>query len=220
MFSIYPHNLFNMTSTYKNTNNCLLFYTAKNFLDAIDSLFQFQFVESKEGRWILEFRPVGELIWQRKPISIALTTNHIEQNKDTNNYYIVNNENNIEEDIHILKTFNYLHALLIEALHNPDLRITDCKTSVSDIKIFKPYHFEDSKFSTWLKQPGQTTLRISNGGTHDNYANLYMAFNNWKYIQLVKRQAANKKRKLEPEVTNETLPAPEQPVPAETVMQP
>ena len=49
-----------------------------------------------------------------------------------------------------------------------------------------------------------------------------MAFNNWKYIKLVKRQAANKKRKTEPEVTVETLPAPEQPVPdeIEIVMQP
>ena len=220
MFSIYPHNLFNMTSTYKNTNNCLLFYTAKNFLDAIDSLFQFQFVESKEGRWILEFRPVGELIWLRKPISIALTTNHIEQNTDSKTYYIANNDNNIEEDIHILKTYNYLHALLIEALHNPDLRIPYTKNSVSEIKLFKPYHFDDSKFSNWLKQPGQPTIRISNGGTKDNYANVYMAFNNWKYIQLVKRETTNKKRKLEPEVTNETLPAPDQSVPAEIVVQP
>ena len=52
-----------------------------------------------------------------------------------------------------------------------------------------------------------------------------MAFNNWKYIQLVKRETTNKKRKLEPEVEswktpNETLPAPDQSVPAETVMQP
>ena len=203
-----------MTSTYKNTNNCLLFFTAKFFLDAIDTLFQFQFVETKD-RWILEFRPVGELIWQRKPISIALTTNHIEQNTDTNNYYIVTNDNNVEEDIHILKTYNYLHALLIEAVHNPDLKIPYTKASVSDIKIFKPYHFEDSKFSNWLKQPGQTTLRISNAGTKDNYANIYLAFNNWKYIQLAKRETANKKRKLEPEVAIETLPASVQPVPVE-----
>jgi hypothetical protein len=207
-----------MTSTYKNTNNCLLFFTAKFFLDAIDTLFQFQFVETKD-RWILEFRPVGELIWQRKPISIALTTNHIEQNTDTNNYYIVTNDNNVEEDIHILKTYNYLHALLIEALHNPDLKIPYTKVSVSDIKIFKPYHFEDSKFSNWLKQPGQTTLRISNAGTKDNYANIYLAFNNWKYIQLAKRETANKKRKFEPEVAIETLPE-SQSVPIEIVVQP
>ena len=183
----------------------MLFFTAKFFLDAIDTLFQFQFVETKD-RWILEFRPVGELIWQRKPISIALTTNHIEQNTDTNNYYIVTNDNNVEEDIHILKTYNYLHALLIEAVHKPDLKIANTKASVSDIKLFKPYHFEDSKFSNWLNQPGQTTLRISNAGTKDNYANIYLAFNNWKYIQLAKREATNKKRKLESEVTMESVP--------------
>ena len=69
-----------MATTYKNTNNSLLFFTAKHFLDAIDTIFQFRFVESKENKWVLEFRPVNEIIWERKPISIALTTNNIEYN--------------------------------------------------------------------------------------------------------------------------------------------
>ena len=157
---------------------------------------------------------------QQTVICVFVCRSHIEYNKDTENYHIVNNENNVEEDIHILKTYNYLHALLIEALHNPDLKIPYTKASVSDIKIFKLYHFEDSKFSNWLKQPGQTTLRISNAGTKDNYANIYLAFNNWKYIQLAKRETANKKRKFEPEVAIETLPASVQPVPVEVVVQP
>ena len=46
-----------------------------------------------------------------------------------------------------------------------------------------------------------------------------MAFNNWKYIQLAKRQAANKKRKFEPEVANETL-SESQSVPIEIFVQP
>ena len=50
-----------------------------------------------------------EIIWQRKPISIALTTNHIEYNQDLDNYFITNNENNIEEDVHILKVYYTLH---------------------------------------------------------------------------------------------------------------
>ena len=66
-----------MATTYKNTNNSLLFFTAKTFLDAFDTIFQSRFVESKENNWVLEFRPVNEIIWERKPISIALTTNHI-----------------------------------------------------------------------------------------------------------------------------------------------
>ena len=84
-----------------------MFFTAKTFLDAIDTIFQFRFVQSAENKWVLEFRPVNQLIWERKSISIALTTNHIEYNKDDNNYFISNDENNIEEDVHILKTYNY-----------------------------------------------------------------------------------------------------------------
>ena len=62
-------------ATYKNTNNCLLFFSAKIFLDAVNTLFQFRFVETKDKKWVLEFRSVDELIWQRKPISICLTSN-------------------------------------------------------------------------------------------------------------------------------------------------
>ena len=88
-----------MATTYKNTNNCLLFFSAKNFLDAIDTIFQFRFVETN-SKWVLEFRPVNELIWLRKPISIALTTNHIEPVTDTI-YEITPSELNVEEDVHI-----------------------------------------------------------------------------------------------------------------------
>ena len=152
-----------MATTYKNTNNCLLFFSAKNFLDAIDTIFQFRFVETN-SKWVLEFRPVNELIWLRKPISIALTTNHIEFNKDTENYQIVNNDHNVEEDVHILKVYYTLHQLLVEALNKSDLILPDHHVSVSQLKIFPPYHFENHKFPAWLKEPGQTTLRISNGG--------------------------------------------------------
>ena len=95
-------------STYKNTNNCLLFFSAKFFLDSINSIFHFRFVETKDNKWVLEFRPVDEFIWQRKPISICLKTNQIEFNKDTGYYLIEPNEQNIEEDVQILKVYNYL----------------------------------------------------------------------------------------------------------------
>jgi hypothetical protein len=222
-----------MSTTYKNTNNSLLFFTENNFLDAIDTIFQFRFVESKENKWVLEFRPVNELIWERKPISIELTTNRIEYNKDLDNYFITNNENNIEEDVHILKLYYTLHQLLVDAVNKPNLILPEHCISVSQIKVIVTYHFDNSKFPAWLKGPGQPTLRISNGGIKDNYATIYLAFNNWKYIQLLKREATNKKRKLEPEVTPESVPIdtkmpvslnpllPEtQTIPVEVVMQP
>ena len=145
--------------------------------------------------WVLEFRPINDVIWQRKPISVALTTNHIDFNKDTGYCKIVAAENNIEEDVHLLKAYNYLKAILVQALNKDDLNLSASPVSVSDLKLYAPYHFDDKTFPDWLKQPGQPTLRISNGGFKDNYANLYLAFNNWKYIQLLKREASNKKRK-------------------------
>ena len=206
-------------ATYKNTNNCLLFFSAKFFLEAVDILFQFRFVESKENKWVLEFRPVNELIWQRKPISICLTSNQIELKPDQQSYHITPCENNIEEDVHVLKAYYVLHQLLIDALNKPELLLPQHFVSVSDLKIFTPYHFENSKFSSWKRIPGLATIRISNAGIKDNYANIYLAFNNWKYIQLLKREATNKKRKLEPEVTTEVIPE-SQSIPVEVVMEP
>ena len=195
-----------MSLTYKNTNNCLLFFSAKFFLDAIDSIFNFRYVESKDDKWVLEFRAVNELIWQRKPISICLTTNHIETTTNQNIYQITPSENNnIEEDVQILKAYYVLHQLLVDALNKPDLLLPSHFISVTQIKLFAPYHFDHSKFPTWLNQPGQTTLRISNAACKDNYANILLAFNNWKYIQLAKRES-NKKRKLEVESLPESIP--------------
>ena len=90
-------------------------------MDAVNTLFQFRFVETKDKKWILEFRPVDELIWQRKPISICLTSNQIELNQDKASYYITTCENNVEEDVQILKVYYILHDLLVEALNKPDL---------------------------------------------------------------------------------------------------
>jgi hypothetical protein len=216
-------------ATYKNTNNCLLFFTPEAFLNSINTFFHFRYVESKDNKWVLEFRPFDQIIWERKPISIAIT-NPIKHNIDNDKYFLEKNEVNAEEDVYILKIYNRLHQILVEDLpvgkvsnfepmynHYPD---------ISHIKIFAPYHFDNSKFPAWLKGPGLTTLRISNAVFKDNYALLYFAFNNWKYIQIQQRQAANKKRKLEPEETPEPVSTEQQTVslnpvvPQEIVVEP
>ena len=125
-------------ATYKHTNNSLLFFSANFFLEAYNTLFQFRFVETKDKKWILEFRPVNELIWQRKPISICLINNQIALNKDKTAYYITTCENNIEEDLQILKVYYILHELLVEALNKPDLILPQHCVSVSDLNIYAP----------------------------------------------------------------------------------
>ena len=192
-------------STYKNTNNCLLFFSAKFFLEAINTIFQFRFVETKDNKWVLEFHSLNDLIWQRKPISICLTANYIDIDS-SNNYKIVNDDNNVEEDEHLLKAYYTLHSLLVESINKQDLLLPQHCVSKSDLKIFPPYHFDVNKFSAWKRSPGQVTLRISNGSLKNNYANIYLAFNNWKYIQLAKRETSNRKRKSELETVPETVP--------------
>ena len=94
---------------------------------------------------------------------------------------------------------------MIDALNKPELLLPQHFVSVSDLKLFTPYHFDHTKFSSWKRIPGLATLRISNAGINDNYANIYLAFNNWKYIQLLKRETSNKKSKLEPEIVPEAV---------------
>jgi hypothetical protein len=122
------------------------------------------------------------------------------------NYFITNNENNIEEDVHILKLYKTLHQLLVDAQY-PNCILSNIQDiiSVSQIKLFVPYHFDHSKFPTWPNQPGQPTIRVSNGVFKDNCVYINLAFNNWKYIQLAKRES-NKKRKLEVEALPESIP--------------
>ena len=194
-------------ATYKTSNNSLLFFSAKFFLDSINTIFQFRFVETKDNKWILEYRPVNELIWQRKPISICLTTNHVEEKSNEYFFKIVHNDDtNFDEDVHLLKMYYTLHELMVEALNKPDLILPKHLVSVSDIILRSPYHFRIGEFPDWQKQPGQTTIRISSAGYKaNNSVDIYLAFNNWKYRQIVKPDRTNKKRKLESEIVSETV---------------
>ena len=67
------------------------------------------------------------------------------------------------------------------------------------------HHFDHTTFPDWLKQPGQSTIRISNAAYKNNYANINLAFNNWKYITSLQRETTTKKRKLEIENTPEPV---------------
>ena len=107
------------------------------FLDAIDTIFNFRYVESKDNKWVLEFRAVNEIIWERKPISICLTTNHIETTDNNLVYHIKPSDINIEEDVHILKLYKTLHQLFVDALQ-PNCILANAVTfiSVSELKLF------------------------------------------------------------------------------------
>ena len=198
-------------ATYKITNNCLLFFSAKFFLDSINTIFQFRFVETNDCKWILEYRLLDELIWQRKPISICLTTTHVEVNNSIKWFFkfVHNDDTNFDEDVHLLKMYYTLHTLMVEAMNSTDLILPENYVSVSDIQLRPPYHFKEREMPAWQQVPGQTTIRISNAGykikNSVDFADIYLAFNVWKYRKVVKNQSSNKKRKMESEIVPETI---------------
>ena len=108
-------------ATYKNTNNCLLFFTPKNFLDAIDTIFQFRFVQSSENKWVLEFKSVADFLWQRKPIFVSLNQLHEGSHRIiTGSIARIGNRNAIS-DIDAVGILFDIHQFL--KIHHPILNI-------------------------------------------------------------------------------------------------
>ena len=201
-------------ATYNITKNSLLFFSAKDFLDSINTIFEFRFVQTGFPKWVLEFRPVDELIWQRKPMSFCLTTNFVKNDSRRRCYaigQIGHREKNkiFEEDAHIIKMYYTLHALLIKALNKPDyilpeLLLPEPVIAVSDLKVARPFEFVHDELPDWQKVPGQPTIRFGNAcfSLNDGGSKLFWSFNIWKYRKIDKSE----KRKLEPENTTEPVP--------------
>ena len=209
-------------ATYNITKNSLLFFSAKDFLDSIETLFEFRFVETSFPKWVLEFRHFDEFIWQRKPISFCLTTNCVKTDSRRKCYKIGHTNNKkSDEDGHILKMYYTLHELLVKAMNKPNLILPEEHVcTVADLKIGSPFEFLHAEFPDWQKLPGQTTIRIGNcqsqsssficivNGTYEQISSfkLFWSFNTWKYREIVKSETPTNKRKLEPENTPEPVP--------------
>ena len=210
-------------ATYKITKNSLLFFSAKDFLDSINTIFEFRFVETTFPKWILEYRGLDDFIWQRKPISFCLTTTCCVKNDARRGCYKIGHTDNkkSDEDDQILKMYFTLRDLLVQAVNKPNLNMAGGHVcQVADLRISSPFEFRHVEFPDWQKVPGQTTIRIGNcqsqsssficiaNGTYEQISSfkLFWAFNTWKYREIVKSETSTNKRKLEPENTPEPVP--------------
>ncbi len=204
-------------ATYNITKNSLLFFSAKDFLDSINTIFEFRFVQTGFPKWVLEFRPIDELIWQCKPLSICLTNNLVKKDVRRRCYAIgqigYHKKKIFEEDGHILKMYYTLHELLVKALDKskfllPDFFLPEPVISVSDFKVGAPFEFVHDEFPDWQKVPGQSTIRFGNAtfSINDGGIKLFWSFNIWKYRKNDKSVIPTNKRKLEPENTTEPVP--------------
>ena len=182
-------------ATYKELSKCILFYSAKDFLDSINKLFEYKFDKvPDQNKYIFMYRPINTTEWKVKAISFCVK-NHAVQKED-DNYRLVTSIGNTDEDMFILDIKEYLENLMAE---NKTQRAAE---DISKIRLGTPYAWTDEKEFQFLKEPGLLTLRIGNGWSTTKesgvYYNVGFGFNAWKHKTIQSR-----KRRLNE--TNETV---------------
>lgn len=202
-------------TTYNNGRNGLMFFSCKCFLESVDTLFHFRWVAntgSSSNRddyetYVLEFKPVDEEVWQRKPVNICLLSNFIHLTPPIESYTITNHTNTDDDEIvDYFKVKELLHKLLIVAcdIKEPSSIYIE-KPEANRLYFIKPpFRFKMRQFPKFQEQQGKVSIRISNGSkyTDTDTCFLYWTFNSWKYI--MKGESIIKKRKLAAAIEPET----------------
>ena len=138
-------------ATYKELSKCISFYSAKDFLDSINKLFEYKFDKVPgQNKYILMYRPINTTEWKVKAISFCVK-NHTVQKED-DNYRLVTSIGNTDEDMFILDIKEYLENLMVE---NKTQRVAE---DISKIRLGTPYGWTDEKEFQFLKEPGLLTL--------------------------------------------------------------
>ena len=202
-------------TTYNNGRNGLMFFSCKCFLESVDTIFHFRWVANTGSSvnrydyetYVLEFKPVDEDVWQRKPVNICLLSNYIHLTPPIESYTITNHTNTDDDEIvDYFKVKDLLHNLLIVAcdIKEPNTVYRE-KLEANRLYFIKPpFRFKMQQFPEFEKQQGKVSIRISNGSkyTDTDTCFLFWTFNSWKYI--MKGEAIIKKRKLEAAIEPET----------------
>lgn len=183
-------------ATYKETTNCLLFFSPQDFLASVNKLFEYKFDKvPDQNKYILLYRPVNTTEWKKKPISFCLKNHSIQ--KENNYYHLVTQEGNTDEDMLVLDIKEYLVKLVADNNNQP--RLDD---HISKIRLWEPYGWKAEKELEFLKEPGLLTIRLGNGYGVTKDGNTYygvnLGFNSWRHKTVLSR-----KRRL-PD-TNETV---------------
>ena len=58
--------------TSKETSNCLLFFSAKYFLESIGTTFEYRYTKAEDGKFVLQFRALQGSEWKSKPVSFCI----------------------------------------------------------------------------------------------------------------------------------------------------
>jgi uncharacterized protein (DUF1919 family) len=125
-------------TTSKETSKYILFYSAKDFLDSINKLFEYKFDKvPDQNKYIFMHRPINTTEWKVKAIPFCLKNHAVQREND--NYRLVTNIGNTDEDIFILDIKEYLENLMTET------KTQRPAENISKIKLGTPYAWTDEK---------------------------------------------------------------------------
>jgi len=181
--------------TSKETSNCLLFFSAKYFLESIGTTFEYRYTKAEDGKFVLQFRALQGSEWKSKPVSFCIE-HHGLKKVDEESFYTLDalTPGAKDEAYAIVNVQDFLNQLML--VNGPVGRtpIHKIYKDESEIKILKPYRFNAASFFNSQKEPGLITLRIGNGWLFDAANDSYyyganLKFNSWKHVTLKKRKA-------------------------------
>ena len=174
-------------ATYKETSKCILFYSAKDFLDSINKLFEYKFDKvPDQNKYIFMYGPINTTEWKVKAISFCLKNHAIQREDD--NYRLVTNIGNTDEDIFILDIKEYLENLMTE------YKTQRPAEDISKTGLGTPYAWTDEKEFQFSKELGLLTIRIGNSWSTTKesgvYYNVGFGFNARHHGDLLSRARA------------------------------
>ena len=181
--------------TSKETSNCLLFFSAKYFLESIGTTFEYRYTRTEDGKFVLQFRALKGSEWKSKPVSFCIAHHGLKKVEEDSFYTLdATSSDAAEEAYAIVNVQDYLNQLML--VNGPVGRTPMHKIykDESEIKILKPYRFNPVSFFNTHKEPGLICLRIGHGWLFDTATDSYyygasLKFNSWKYVALKKRKA-------------------------------
>ena len=100
--------------SFKETSNCLLFFSAKNFLESIGTTFEYRYTKAEDGKFILQFRALKGSEWKTKPVSFCITHHGLKKDEANNFYSLeVTTSDAADEAFAIVNVQDFLNQLML-----------------------------------------------------------------------------------------------------------
>ena len=100
--------------TSKETSNCLLFFSAKYFLESIGTTFEYRYTRTEDGKFVLQFRALKRSEWKSKPVSFCIVHYGLKKVEEESFYTLdATSSDAAKEAYAIVNVQDYLNQLML-----------------------------------------------------------------------------------------------------------